>query len=99
DFLSRIAAALIRGEFYERGGDLFEKIRNLQRALDCYHKGHAFRKAVELAHVAFQNDVVNLEEAWGDYLVQQRQMDAAINHYIEAGCSSKAIEAAIGARQ
>nr|XP_015199735.1 PREDICTED: intraflagellar transport protein 172 homolog [Lepisosteus oculatus] len=99
DVVNRIASALIKGEFYERAGDLFEKIRNYQRALDCYRKGFAFRKAVELARFAFPADVVKLEEAWGDYLVQQKQMDAAINHYIEAGCSSKAIEAAIGARQ
>uniref|UniRef100_A0A3P8XGI6 IF140/IFT172/WDR19 TPR domain-containing protein n=1 Tax=Esox lucius TaxID=8010 RepID=A0A3P8XGI6_ESOLU len=99
DIINRIAAALIKGEFYERAGDLFERIRNNQRALDCYRKGNAFRKAVELARMAFPADVVKLEEAWGDYLVQQKQMDAAINHYIEAGCSSKAIEAAIGARQ
>ncbi|KAG7460913.1 hypothetical protein MATL_G00203920 [Megalops atlanticus] len=99
DVVNRIASALIKGEFYERAGDLFERIRNHQRALDCYRKGNAFRKAVELARIAFPADVVKLEEAWGDYLVQQKQMDAAINHYIEAGCSSKAIEAAIGARQ
>lgn len=41
--------------------------------------------AVELARVAFPSEVVKLEEAWGDYLVQQKQMDAAINHYIESG--------------
>ena len=41
--------------------------------------------AVELARVAFPAEVVKLEEAWGDYLVQQKQMDAAINHFIEAG--------------
>uniref|UniRef100_A0AAY4EKD8 Intraflagellar transport protein 172 homolog n=1 Tax=Denticeps clupeoides TaxID=299321 RepID=A0AAY4EKD8_9TELE len=99
DIINRIASALIKGEFYERAGDLFEKIRNNQRALDCYRKGNAFRKAVELARVTFPADVVKLEEAWGDYLVQQKQMDAAINHYIEAGCSEKAIDAAIGARQ
>lgn len=40
---------------------------------------------MELARVAFPTYVVKLEEEWGDYLVQQRQMDAAINHYIEAG--------------
>ena len=40
-----------------------------------------------------------LEEAWGDYLVSQKQMDAGINHYIEAGCNVKAMDAAIAARQ
>ncbi|XP_053193415.1 LOW QUALITY PROTEIN: intraflagellar transport protein 172 homolog [Scomber japonicus] len=83
----------------EMAGDLYEKIRNNQRALECYCKGAAFRKAVELARIAFPAEVVKLEEAWGDYLVQQKQMDAAINHFIEAGCSVKAIEAAIAARQ
>jgi len=43
--------------------------------------------------------VVRLEEQWGDYLVAQKQVDAAINHYIESGSSIKAIDAAIIARQ
>ncbi|XP_078506239.1 intraflagellar transport protein 172 homolog [Lissotriton helveticus] len=99
EVVERITASLIKGEFYERAGDLFEKIRNSRRALECFCKGNAFRKAVELARIAFPSEVVKLEESWGDYLVQQKQLDAAINHYIEAGCSVKAIEAAIGARQ
>ena len=41
--------------------------------------------AVELSRVAFPREVVKLEENWGDYLVSQKQLDAAINHYIEAG--------------
>ena len=41
--------------------------------------------AVELSRAAFPREVVKLEEAWGDYLVSQKQLDAAINHYIEAG--------------
>lgn len=40
-----------------------------------------------------------LEEEWGDWLASQRQMDAAINHFIEAGVAAKAIEAALAARQ
>jgi len=41
--------------------------------------------AVDLARHAFPHDVVKLEEDWGNYLVQQKQLDAAINHFIEAG--------------
>lgn len=43
--------------------------------------------------------VVQLEEEWGDSLVESRQMDAAINHFIEAGCTRKALDAAVSARQ
>lgn len=47
---------------------------------------------MELARLAFPAEVVKLEEAWGDYLVQQKQMDAAINHFIEAGCVEERTE-------
>uniref|UniRef100_A0A8C3Y295 Intraflagellar transport protein 172 homolog n=1 Tax=Catharus ustulatus TaxID=91951 RepID=A0A8C3Y295_CATUS len=99
DVIDRISTALIRGELYEQAGDLFERVGNPRKALECYSKGSAFLKAVELARLAFPAEVVKLEEAWGDHLVQQKQLDAAINHYIEARCSVKAIEAALGARQ
>uniref|UniRef100_A0A8C5RJ14 Uncharacterized protein n=1 Tax=Laticauda laticaudata TaxID=8630 RepID=A0A8C5RJ14_LATLA len=99
DLISRIATALVRGELFEQAGELFEKIRNPQRALECYRKGNSFLKAVELSRSVFPAEVVKLEEGWGDHLVQQKQLDAAINHYIEARCAIKAIEAAVGARQ
>ncbi|XP_027706181.1 intraflagellar transport protein 172 homolog isoform X2 [Vombatus ursinus] len=99
ELVEHVTSALVKGELFERAGDLFEKIRNPQRALECYCKGNAFMKAVELARMAFPAEVVRLEEGWGDHLVQQKQLDAAINHYIEARCSIKAIEAAVGARQ
>ncbi|XP_071962115.1 intraflagellar transport protein 172 homolog [Antedon mediterranea] len=99
DLVQRIAASLIKSDFYERAGDLFEKTGDEQRAMECYRRGKSFRRAVELARVSFPNDVVKLEEEWGSYLVSQKQMDAAINHFIEAGCSEKAIEAAIHSHQ
>ena len=43
--------------------------------------------------------MIRLEEEWGDNLVLHKQLDAAINHYIEAGVVEKAIDAAINARQ
>ena len=49
--------------------------------------------------VKYWLQVVKLEEEWGDYLVQQKQLDSAISHFIEAGRTEKAVEAAIGARQ
>ncbi|KAK4304616.1 hypothetical protein Pmani_023493 [Petrolisthes manimaculis] len=39
------------------------------------------------------------EEEWGDQLVSNKQTDAAISHYIEAGNNIKAQDAAISARQ
>ena len=51
---------------------------------------------MELARLAFPVEVVRLEEAWGDHLVQQKQLDAAINHYIEARCGGPGVQRAFG---
>lgn len=56
-------------------------------------------KAVELVRITNPSEVTTLEEEWGDYLVKTRQLDAAINHYIEAGKTVKALEASVGATQ
>jgi intraflagellar transport protein 172 len=47
----------------------------------------------------FFTEVVHLEEQWGDHLVANKQLDSSISHYIEAGKTLKALEAAMGARQ
>eukprot|EP00048_Salpingoeca_helianthica_P023440 m.24360 g.24360 ORF g.24360 m.24360 type:complete len:1745 (-) comp8673_c1_seq1:35-5269(-) len=99
DTVERVATALVSAGLHARAGELFEKVKMNQRALDAYRKGRAYRKAVDLARTAFPTQVVPLEEEWADFLVSQKQMDAAINHYIEAGCSLKAIEAAVSSRQ
>lgn len=70
----------------------------LQKALDCYIKGNSYKKAVDLAKSAEPRLVTSLEERWGNYLMSIKQTQAAINHYIEAEKTQKAIEAAILAR-
>lgn len=54
---------------------------------------------MDLAKKAFPAQMIRLEEEWGDWLVAQKQTDAAIAHFIEAGVFKKAIDAAITARQ
>eukprot|EP00878_Enallax_costatus_P040062 GHUV01046039.1.p1 GENE.GHUV01046039.1~~GHUV01046039.1.p1 ORF type:complete len:267 (+),score=86.37 GHUV01046039.1:352-1152(+) len=97
--LDSIAAALSKAGLHERCGDLYQHLGRAQEALQSFKRGHAYRKAVELARQISPASVVTLEEEWGDWLASQKQMDAAINHFIEAGSTLKAIEAAIAARQ
>ena len=99
DLVARVISSLLKGEYYEQAGELYEKTGQQDQAMDCYRKGEAFARAVELARHYYPTEVVNLEEEWGDNLVGNKQLDAAINHYIEAGKTIKALDAAINARQ
>ena len=84
---------------HEKAGDFYEKMNVLDRALDSFVQGHAFRKAVELAKRAFPSHVVTLEEEWGDWLASQKQLDLSIEHFVQAGVFNKAIEATLSARK
>eukprot|EP00929_Paragymnodinium_shiwhaense_P046200 TRINITY_DN2351_c0_g3_i1.p1 TRINITY_DN2351_c0_g3~~TRINITY_DN2351_c0_g3_i1.p1 ORF type:complete len:1765 (+),score=574.01 TRINITY_DN2351_c0_g3_i1:160-5454(+) len=99
DLLQQIVAGLQGSGMHDRAGELYERMGAVGPAMDAYRKGHAFRQAIDLAKQSQPSLVVQLEEDWGDWLVSQRQVDSAINHYIEAGCSTKAIDAAMSARQ
>eukprot|EP01063_Lacrimia_lanifica_P008046 TRINITY_DN1519_c0_g1_i1.p1 TRINITY_DN1519_c0_g1~~TRINITY_DN1519_c0_g1_i1.p1 ORF type:complete len:1768 (+),score=790.58 TRINITY_DN1519_c0_g1_i1:95-5398(+) len=101
-----IATALFRAQMYDKAGDFFEKLATLtsrqelnNRAIDAYKRGHCYRRAVELSRRAFPAYTVSLEEDWGDWLCAQKQVDAAINHYMEAHQHMKAIRAALNSRQ
>ena len=93
-----MASALLKGEFYEQAGELYERVEQSDQALDCFRKGCAYGRAVELARRSFPSEVVTLEEEWGDHLADNKQLDAAINHYIEAGRTLKAVGGAFNAR-
>lgn len=86
-------------ELYELAGDLSQKMRQSNAAIDYYRQGKVFARAIELARNVSPEEVTNLEEEWGDWLVSRRQTDASISHYIEAGATGKALEAAVTAKQ
>lgn len=86
-------------ELYELAGDLSQKMNRSNAAIDYYRKGKIFARAIELARNVSPEEVTILEEEWGDWLVSRRQADASISHYIEAGATSKALEAAVNAKQ
>ncbi|XP_025413024.1 intraflagellar transport protein 172 homolog isoform X3 [Sipha flava] len=97
--VEKVLSGLLRLENYQVAGELCQSQGNQSKAMEFYCKGNIYTKAVELARFVSPANVVSLEEKWGDFLVSQKQQDAAISHYIEAGNTVKALEAAIGAKQ
>ncbi|XP_046993145.1 intraflagellar transport protein 172 homolog [Schistocerca americana] len=99
EIVSRVISALVKAQLYEQAGDLCEKVNDTEKAFQYYRRGNAFAKAIELARYVAPSDVIILEEQWGDFLVSNKQLDAAINHYIEAGKTLKALQAAMDGKQ
>lgn len=99
DLLQQLSSSLIKSGLYEKAGELLEQARLYREAMEAYRRGGAYRKAVELARSTYPNEVVSLEEQWGDHLVTVKQYEGAILHYIEGGNLMKAIDAAIQGRQ
>jgi len=97
--IDTVSNALARAGMNEKAGDFYESLGKPVQALESYKQGKAFSRAVELSRREFPSEVKNLEGLWGDWLVSMRQHDAAINHFVEAGESIKAIEAALECRQ
>jgi intraflagellar transport protein 172 len=58
ELIQRIAGGLLKGEFYEKAGDLYERVNDEQKAMECYRRGKAFGRAVELARLAFPSGTV-----------------------------------------
>lgn len=49
EVVSRVVAALLKGEHYHQAGQLYEAVNRVDKALEAYRRGHAYAKAVELA--------------------------------------------------
>ncbi|CAH0385245.1 unnamed protein product [Bemisia tabaci] len=99
ELMKRVLSSLLKHKYFQQAGLFYEALHKTDKALECYRQGRVFHKAVELAKTIAPRDVVVLEEQWGDDLVSNRQFDAAINHYIEAGKTLKALDVAIQDKQ
>ncbi|VDM52610.1 unnamed protein product [Angiostrongylus costaricensis] len=102
--MTSIGSQLVQSQILDKAGskiagELYEHMKDFEKALECYTKGKAFGKAVQLARFSAPEKVVTLEEQWGDHLVSEGQHDASINHFLEANSLTKAAEAAIQARE
>jgi intraflagellar transport protein 172 len=97
--IERVATSLQTAGLSGKAGALYERTGDNRKALECYVRGKTFREAVELARHAFPAQVTKLEHAWGTHLAANKQLDQAINHFIEAGSHKEAIDAALRARQ
>ncbi len=40
----------------------------------AFRRGHAYRKAIDLARREFPGAVIEIEEEWGDWLMTQKQV-------------------------
>lgn len=70
-----------------------------EKPLELDRPGRVYQNAQVCGDGEFVAAVVQLEEEWGDHLVSKRENDAAISHFIEAGKTIKALDAAVHARQ
>lgn len=70
---------------YQKGVFIFSPRYIISIFIIQLFKIQFFYLAVELARNVMPQNVVKLEEEWGNYLVTQKRYDSAINHFIESG--------------
>ena len=102
--IEEICQALKKADMHERAGELYDALERVDEAKEAYARGHAYRRAIELCRSSANGDahkaseIRDLEERWGDRLVELKQPESAIGHFAEAGAFMKAAEAAMEAR-
>ena len=98
-FVSDLGTALTDSGFFIEAADFYDISGHEKEAFENYRKSQQFEQALRLAKKSFPQLVVALEEEWANYLFENRLMDMACNHFIEAGRLRKALEAALEGKQ
>lgn len=102
--LDKIGNKLILSKNFKQAGLFFERRGMIREALDNYRKGHYYHHAIELVnkYKDEENELKSkeeLEEEFGDWLCSTKQMDTAINHFLQAKAYSKAVDASMKSSQ
>uniref|UniRef100_A0A914YF32 ELP1 TPR domain-containing protein n=1 Tax=Panagrolaimus superbus TaxID=310955 RepID=A0A914YF32_9BILA len=84
--VEKIGLVLVQNEIFDMAGELFETSKQFQRSLECYRRGKSFNKAIQVARFSFPEEVVKLEEEWGDDLYSSGKYEAAISHFLGKFC-------------
>uniref|UniRef100_A0A0K0EBD8 Intraflagellar transport protein 172 homolog n=1 Tax=Strongyloides stercoralis TaxID=6248 RepID=A0A0K0EBD8_STRER len=84
---------------YEKIGEIYEKLELYDKSMEGYKKGNNYNKAIQLARTHYPEEVVELEEKWGDWLIRNGNYEESISHYLEAGEMNKAIDSAIKGKE
>lgn len=97
--LDSVAASLQAAGLQELAGDVHAWRLRTADALACYRTGHAHSKAVALAASQMLPALPEAHKAWGDWLMEQQDPGAAIEHYLAAGKQNLAFSAALSAHE
>ncbi|KAH0574592.1 Intraflagellar transport protein 172 [Spironucleus salmonicida] len=72
-------------------------IKDSMRALALFRRGAAYQEAISLARQTLPNECIYIEKEWADQLVTTGHYDQAVQHYIEARETRRAVDAALKA--
>uniref|UniRef100_A0A0K0F112 Intraflagellar transport protein osm-1 (inferred by orthology to a C. elegans protein) n=1 Tax=Strongyloides venezuelensis TaxID=75913 RepID=A0A0K0F112_STRVS len=93
--VDRIIQALQKSDNYEKIGEIYERLEMFDKSMEGYKKGNCYSKAISLARKHYPEEVVDLEEKWGDWLVRNGLYEESVSHYLEAGEMIKAVDSSI----
>ena len=95
ELAEKVTKSLVKSRLFEKAGELYELLEDDKRALETYKEGNHFKQALAISRKIAPDQIVILEEKWGDYLLDQKKTEQSINHFIEAGKPLKALKAAM----
>ncbi|KIH55309.1 tetratricopeptide repeat protein, partial [Ancylostoma duodenale] len=87
-----IASQLMQSQIYDKAGELYEHMKDFEKALECYINGKAFNKAIQLSEEFLgKEETFALYEAKAEELEQQGRYADAEQLFVSIGMSNRAV--------